>query len=83
MNKIYLNKKRKKLQKKKIFQFKLMVLEKGANGLIVWQRISPEIHIIIPKIHPISQNHFFKKLVFFKAIVKIHPINPISLKNKF
>ena len=30
-----------------------MGLEKGVNGLIVWQRISPEIH-------PISQNHFFQ-----------------------
>ena len=36
-----------------------MGLEKGANGLIVLQRISPEIHPIIPKIHPISQNFFF------------------------
>ena len=54
-----------------------MGLEKGANGLIVWQRISPEIHPIIPKIDLTSHNHFFK------AIDKIHPINPITLKNKF
>ena len=27
-----------------------MGLEKGANGLIVWQRIGPEIRPILPKI---------------------------------
>ena len=44
-----------------------MGLEKGKNGLIGWQRISAEIHPIIPKIHPISQNQFFKKIAIFES----------------
>ena len=62
-----------------------MGLEKGANGLIFLQRISPEIRPIIPIIHPISQNHFFFKDKYFlqKNIDKIQPSKLITLKNKF
>ena len=54
-----------------------MGLEKGANGLIVSQRISPEIHPIIPKNHPISHNNFFNDKFYLKLLIKFTQLTPL------